>query len=820
MHRQHNRTPVRHPSPRLLARPLALALHLIFGGGAGLGAAALPVPAMAQTPNAAREFDIPAGPLGATLNRIGESAGLVLSFDPALIRGKTAPTVKGRLTAQQALDQVLAGNGLTASADGVSIVIKAAPPVVQGAKEVTLPVVTVKAGAERETATGPVVGYVAKRSVTATKTDTPLIETPQSVSVIGAEEIENRRADALVDALNYTAGAIRTDAQDRTTDTFNLRGFDMNPQSGSYYRDGTKYTVNKYNGRQELYGLERVEVLKGASSVLYGTAAPGGIINTVSKRPTTVALREVNAELGSFGRKQISADFSGALTDGGTWSYRLIALKRSSDSYVDFVPDDRTYLAPALKWQPDAATSFTLLSEYQRDHTAFAYGFPAEGTVLPNPNGVISRARFPGEPGHDRFDLTKYSIGYLFEHAFSDQLQLRHSLRYFKADNIFDHTWIWGLDADNRTTLERGAQDRTDRSAAVTTDTSLQYKWTSGSIVHTSIAGFDVTSQRHESERYNRTIQSLDLYSPAYGGLLGEPAVNSSSWKSKTRQLGLYVQDQLKIADRWIVLLGGRQDWVRYDEKEFFSRDVTADNEKSSAFTGRAGLVYLAANGLAPYASFSQSFVPQSGSSRFGNRFKPTRGEQWELGVRYQPTGLNTLISVAVYDLTETNVLVTDPENEDYSIQHGKARSRGLELETKTKIGRHTNLIAAYAYTDARTIKSSPLTPEEEGKRISTIPYNQISVWADYNFGAFGLAGLKLGGGVRHIGATRGEGQGAEVRVPSYLLLDMVVSYSTGPWRFAVNASNLTDKTYVSQCKYDCYFGEPRKVTGAVSYRW
>lgn len=628
--------------------------------------------------------------------------------------------------------------------------------------------------------------------------------------------MEIRKAQNLMDALGYTAGVGRLEGADKTGDSFVIRGF----KTFTTYRDGSKYQVNSYDGQQEPYGLERIEVLKGAASVLYGSVAPGGLINTVSKRPTIDPLHELNVELGSFSRKQLSGDFGGALTDNGEWSYRLTFLQRDSDTFVDYVPDNRTYIAPAIKWQPSQSTSLTLLAEYQHDRTAYLYGLPAEGTVLDNVNGRIPRSRFVGEPDYDKYDNKRYSTGYLLEHQMNDQLQLKHSLRYYKSDSDNPSIWISGLAPDRRTTLYRGALDRQDHSNAVTSDTSLQYKWNAGKVAHTTLAGFDYAYSRFSTKRYNRTASSLDLYDPVYGSGLGDPVPTAaaSSWKNRTRQAGLYVQDQMKFDDKWVGLLGGRQDWVRYDDGTAFAPGWNIKNEKTKAFTGRAGLVYLADNGLAPYVSFSQSFEPTSGRDRIGSRFQPTEGEQYELGVRYQPEGSDLMLSAALYQLTQQNVLVTDPVDTSYSTQLGKVRSRGVELEAKTRLGRYTRLTAAYAYTDARTLKSSPLTPALEGKRSGGVPYNQFSLWADYDFGGAGIPGLKAGAGVRYVGAT--DTLYLTGKIPAFTLFDAMVSYDTGPWRIALNVTNLADKTYIASGTYGYFYGEPRKVILTTTYRW
>ncbi len=787
-----------------------------------LAAAALLVGALSvRAQPAARDIDIPAQPLDKALGALARQTGARILFSTDLTERKQAPALKGNLTPQQALERLLAGSGLVvrSTSDG-GFTIASRPPEAGG--ETTLPAVRVKASREQETATGPVTGYVAKRSATATKTDTPLVETPQSISVIGAEEIQIRGATSLFEAIGYTAGvaatSVRSGAADRTNDSFLLRGFDMDPQSGNFYRDGTKYTVNPYNGRQEPYGLERLELLKGASSVLYGTAAPGGIINSVSKRPTTEPLRELNVEVGSFGRKQVAGDFGGALSTDNTWSYRLTGLTRDSDTSVDHVPDDRTYLASAVKWLPRSGTSLTLLAEYQKDRTGYLNPLPVDGTLLPNINGPLSRSLYVGEPSHDKFVVARYSVGYLFEHGFSDTLKLRHSLRYFHTNVDYPGTFISVLGPDQRT-VDRSASDRQDRSASVVADTSLQYKWSSANVAHTTLVGLDVVSQRHETERYFLSAEPLDLYAPVYSGVGDVRTPNDFSGRQRQKQLGLYLQDQMKIADRWVMLLGGRHDRVRFTDADFFTPGLLyADNEKSSATTGRAGLVYLADNGLAPFASFGQSFEPQSGFDRLGNRFSPTRGDQWELGLRYQPKDSETLLSAAVYDLTRSNVLVTDPVDTFMSVQMGKVRSRGVEIEARTRLNHHANLIAAYSYTDARIIESSPVTPEQVGKRSGGVPYNQVSLWSDYSFGEFGIAGLKMGVGARYVGATRATY--LDVVVPAFTVFDALISYSTGPWRLAVNASNLANKNYVANCTYGCFYGEPRKVVATATYRW
>lgn len=488
---------------------LSLALATAFGSVSFWSTEAV---AQATGQEAAQVFDIhvPAQALASAINELSRQTGTQMFAAGELVAGLSSRAVNGRLTSEQALRELLAGTSLEAirmNNGGFAI----RRPAVSGA---TLPTINVT---DSETAAGPVQGYVARRSSTGTKTDTPILETPQSITVIGAQEIETLKSQSLQDALGYAAGVTRAEGLDRTSDSLYLRGF----RTTGMYRDGSLFTANIYDGRQEPYGLERIELLKGASSVIFGSVSPGGVVNTVSKRPTTEKIRELNIDAGSFGRRQVSGDFAGALDDEGKWSYRLVALKRDSDSFIDRVPDDRTYVAPSLKWQPDANTSLTLLAEVQKDRTTYVYGLPAYGTLLPNINGQIPRNRFIGEAGRDKFDLDRYSIGYLFEHAFSEKLKLRNSMRYYNAKSSYFSTDGWGLSADQRSVVERYYQPRWDRSSAFVTDTSLQYQLDQGRIKHTMLVGFDYALPKHETERYEQQAADLDVFNPVYGKPVG-----------------------------------------------------------------------------------------------------------------------------------------------------------------------------------------------------------------------------------------------------------------------------------------------------------
>ncbi|MDC8756795.1 TonB-dependent siderophore receptor [Janthinobacterium fluminis] len=777
----------------------------------------LPVAAQAADAPAAqarKAYDIPAGPLEGVLNRFGRESGILLSFASDLTAGLNSPGLRGSFTVPEALPALLQGAKLTAvsQGQGAYALVRSSAPAAAAPVAATLAAVTVKAVAGHDDAAV----YGAKRSSVGSKTDTPILEIPQSVSVVTARQIEATQPRNLADALAYSAGVVRTEGSDRTADSFVIRGFQAGANMGNLYRDGSKFMVNPYNGQQELYGLERIEVLKGAASLLYGTAAPGGIINTVSKQPTAEPLRELGVELGNYRRKQVKGDFGGPLNTDGSLSYRLTGLARSSDTFVDHVPDDRQFLSGAIKWQIGAATALTLQAEHLHSRTNYVYGLPTAGSILPNPNGKFPSNLYLGTPGRDKYDGKNALLGYLFEHAFSANLTLRHNARAFRSEVAFPSTSVDGLDANQASSASHGVQDRDDFSKAYTTDTSLVYTVGGGRVEHTLLAGVDTTYQYHRSIRADREVkQPFDYFKPNYVYEIGQAVPNLWNPVSVLRNVGVYVQDQMKIDRRWSLLLGARHD--RASERQIPVDGVSPNSkESSSATTGRAGLVYLADNGLAPFVSFSQSFQPVSGVAFGGARFKPSRGEQYEAGLRWQPAGTDTLLSAAVYQLTQQNVMAADPKHQGFGVQTGEIRSRGLELEANTRIGKAFTVLASYAYTNAST--TADTDPALVGQRRGAVPLHAASVWGEADLANFGVAGMKLGGGLRYVGSTLG--LFVDGKVPAYTVADAMLSYETGPWRYALNLNNLGDKRYIASCTYACFFGERRQVVASATYRW
>ena len=678
-------------------------------------------------------------------------------------------------------------------------------------------------GQSLELPTEHVLGYVAKRNMSATKTDTPIIETPQSLSVVTSDEIRDRQSETMAQALSYTPGfTASSTAFNRTADRFRIRGFSVESATGGSLRDGLRLQTNSYDGIQEPYGLERVEVIRGAASVLYGQLSPGGMVNGVSKRPTEAPLHELNLQAGSNDRKQLSADFSGPLAGSDTLSYRLTLLSRNSDTQQDHLNDDRFYIAPALTWRPDEDTSLTLLSFYQKTDTRFpaplAYQL-VEG--VGKGAFTIGRHDFIGEPDYDDMNGEMSALGYEFRHNFNEHFTVNHKLRYSESDVKWRYLQAQTSaaairNAANTGILARQYSDRHERARTLATDTNIVSKWQLGSVEHTALVGFDGYDISYDSHNFRGAAPSLDLSRYNYGQPVvvnRNPATDRGS-QLDTLQKGVYFQDQIKFDDKWVLQLGGRHDWA--DQQQKAHRNDAKASQSDEATTWRAGLVYLADNGLAPYISYSESFFPVSVAEVTGQRFDPTEGKQYEVGVRYQPKDSNLLLSAAVYELTQTNVLKQDPATEEYR-QTGEVRSRGLELEAKADITSALSMIATYAYTDARTTKSA--IAAEVGQRTDETPYHQAALWTSYDFVNWGIAQLTVGAGARYMGTT--QASGVDSATPAYTLFDAMARYRIDDnWAVTVNANNLTDKRYV-QCSFtSCSYGDERTLLTSVNFTW
>lgn len=684
----------------------------------------------------------------------------------------------------------------------------------QAKDEILVDPILIEADQQSETATSPVKGYVAKQSATATKTGTAISETPRAISVVTKKEIETRQAQTVMDTLKYSPG-IQPDlyGYDTRYDWFKVRGFAQ--QDTGLYRDGMQLRSSGYASfKQEAYGAERIELLRGPTSVLYGQNAPGGIVNVVSKRPHADMLNEVKLQTGSFDHKQGAFDIGDKLVEDGSVLYRVTGLVKDSGTQTDMVDDKRIYLAPSLKWENDD-TSLTLLTHYQEDDTGSANNWlPAVGTIFDAPNGAIAVDVFTGEPAFEGYKRIQYSLGYELSHDFTNDLTFRQNARYAFVD--VDYKTIYGNGwADvNAGTLKRSLL-RTDQNAhAITIDNQLETRFETGTVNHTLLTGLDYQHYIYDRYAAYGSASALNVYNPSYGGTLSA----LTTWYDDDvtlRQLGVYAQDQIELDEHWVLTLGGRQDWS--DEKKYDNANNGVESSKNDhAFSGQAGLVYKTEFGLTPYISYSESFTPVA--SQGTQNFDPETGQQYEIGAKYEPESFDGLLTAALYDLRRQNVTTTDPDNTARKIQSGEVRSRGIELEATIEPFEGLVGKAAYSFNDAEVTKDND---GYQGKSPVGVPEHTASLWADYTLQSGIMSGFGFNGGVRYLGKQYAD-QSNTVEVPSTTLFDAGIHYETEGYLLALNATNLTDERWVASCSGTnaCYYGQGRTILATVKYRW
>ncbi|MCE0802093.1 ferrichrome porin FhuA [Buttiauxella sp. S04-F03] len=699
--------------------------------------------------------------------------------------------------------------------------------------------ITVSASAADESAWGPSPTIAAKRSATATKTDTPIEKTPQSISVVTNEEMQTHQFQSVKEALGYTPGVtVSSRGASNTYDFVIIRGFSSVGLNQNNYLDGLKMQGDFYNDAViDPYMLERVELMRGPTSVLYGKSSPGGIVSMVSKRPTTEPLKEVQFKMGTDSLFQTGFDFSDALDDDGVYSYRLTGVARSGNEQQQNSEAQRYAIAPSFSWRPDDKTNFTFLSYFQNEPETGYYGWlPKEGTVEPLPGGGYLPTDFNEGATNNSYSRNQKMVGYSFEHGFNDTFTVRQNLRFSEIKVAQQSAYGTGLCNNGMNAynvycqaltpeqrahyLGRGTVVDNERLQNFSVDTQLQSNFATGTVEHTLLTGVDYSRMRNDISALFGNAPPLDLNNlPPMGSVDFGDAVPYQMNESK--QTGIYVQDQAEW-DKWVLTLGGRYDWSKQ------ATTVRSDNgyidRDDKQFTWRGGVNYLFDNGISPYFSYSQSFEPNAFSLYSTPRvaYEPSKGEQYEAGVKYVPKDMPVVITGAVYQLTKSDTLMADPTNALNQVPAGEVRARGVELEAKAAINANINMTASYTYTDAEYTKDTNL----KGNTPAQVPEHMASLWGDYTFNDGVLSGLTLGTGGRFIGSSYGDPANT-FKVGSAAVLDAVVKYDLGRFgmngsSIAVNVNNLLDREYVASCfeTYGCFWGAERQVVATATFRF
>lgn len=736
--------------------------------------------------------------------------------------------------------------------------VQAAEPEQNSLENNTLPVISLKASKKSKEA------LVAKKATSATKTDTPLIETAQAISVVTAAEMEQRGVQNINQAVSYTAG-VQTESlgMDSRVDDISIRGFDASSWSSNRYLDGsripssTMWTVTQYDP----FGLESVEVVKGPSAVLYGQVAPGGLINHTSKKPDANITRQVGVQLASHNQLRGDFDIGGALDSDNKVLYRLTGLARDGDSEQRETPSGRYFIAPALSVQLAEQSKITLLSQYMKDFGGSTFLFkPQKNTETPaiynnplfanRPELLIDRGVFIGEPKWNSFDREQYAIGYLFEHAFNDAVQIKQNARYFNTDTLYRAVMTFGYVQGDGNQNRRAVQGKGELEG-FNIDTQLKLKLDTGAVEHSILVGADYlqsdeTMRRDLVDMASSVVKPINIFDPNYSGIKG--------WASKltphvytdveNEQLGFYIQDQMKW-DKLIVNLGLRHD--RVDNLLTNVRTNTDSPTKNNATTYKASVLYKFDNGIAPYISYSESFEPivvtnerVIGGTRVDEVLnKPQTGQQYELGVKYQPDFMDGFITLSAFDLRQQNLTmlnqsdkhcgvatVPDPKDvnelvlvsaeEPCNSQTGETRTRGIELEGKLQLTQDVDIISGLSWLDTEILEDT----KNKGKELGGRPDKMAALFVNYAPKGGVLTGLGVGAGVRYVGQAWADDANT-ITYDAYTLFDASVRYDLGQVgvkgaQVSLSATNLSNKVFVVNNDY----GSGRNVVGRLSYKW
>ncbi|QEM82733.1 TonB-dependent siderophore receptor [Halomonas binhaiensis] len=656
----------------------------------------------------------------------------------------------------------------------------------------------------------------------ATKTKTPFNETPQATSVVSAEDIEQRGAETVQRALDYTPGAFTNQiGSSNRYDYIVLRGF-SDGSVGNTFLDGLKVMgdTSAYSSLSiDPYFLESIEVVKGPASVLYGRASPGGVVALSRKRPTFDDSGEIQLGFGNNAQREAAFDVNGTLDEEKRVAWRVTGKGRAADTQFDHVEEEGYFIAPQLAWDITDATTLNLYAYLSREpEGAYHAGLPYEGTVKSHAGRHIDNTFFEGEDDYDNFERNQVLLGYELEHRFSDGLTARQNLRYLEADVELDQVYASGW--ANDTELYRGYSGADESLKAWTVDNQLEANFATGELQHRVLAGLDYQYRDNDVSWSYGTFPTIDAYNPSYGaGPVGDLVVYEEG-HHKLEQTGVYLQDQLQW-DRWHLAIGGRYDWVSIDNNNRIA-DTTSSLDDTQ-FSGRVGLLYAFDNGVSPFANYTTSFSPTSQADANGDLLDPMEGAQMEAGVKYQPTGTQDQYSLALFHITQENVATKQPD-ELYFHAVGEIESQGVELEAQTQLTDSFRLHAGYAFTDATYSKSD--NPSEEGNEIIASPRHIASLWGYYEAQDGPLAGLNTGLGVRYHADIQADRANTE-KVPDYTLVDATLGYDFSHVGLKgvsarLNVNNLLDKDYVASC-YDlnyCYFGAERSVEATVSYQW
>lgn len=740
--------------------------------------------------------DLPAQPLAQALAALSQQAGVEIIAPGELVAGRQAPAVRGTLTPAAALERLLAGSGLEAvPAPGGGFVVRRVAA--QADEAVTLAPITVEGRVE--SAYGPVKGYKASRSATATRTDASILETPVSIQVLPQQVVEDQAALRLNDVYRNVSGVTPayTGNNMAATEGPIIRGFSVfNTYWNGFRLRGQSPSV--------LANVQRIEVLKGPASVLYGRQEPGGLVNLVTKQPLDAPYRSIEQRVGSFDYYETLFDVGAPLNDDGSLRYRINGSYQNAGSFRDFVDNERWFIAPVLTWMITPRTELTVEGSYMHNDFLWDNGLVfSPATFDPPFEPVLPIERFLQEPA---FRSTREEIfaSYRLIHEITDDWKVRHMFLYHRNEFDINAYRIGAVTSPGpgQITVNRRFDGTVPTATEFNAIFDTIYKFELGSTKHELLAGVDLgyeprngNTQNGPRENPNRPI---DAFNPVYGAVPTD--FRQTSFFSERFLFGTYFQDQMSLLDdRLHLLLGGRFDYVDQESlfvDPFFTPPSGSGGKRhDSAFTFRLGALYKAASWLHPYFSYSQGFVPPATATV--GPVNPEASEQFELGFKMPFFEERLVANLAVYQLTKDNV-IGDANNDGINENFGELRSRGIEFDLIGEIHAGLSVILTYAYTDTEVLRSTILPV---GARFIGVPLHLGSAWLKYDFAPnTPLQGLSLGTGVYLVDSRPGNNANA-FEVDGYGRWDAFVRYR---WRMAgpgaltaqLNVQNILDKEY------------------------
>lgn len=664
---------------------------------------------------------------------------------------------------------------------------------------IALPTVNVEGVAE--TAWGPVDGYVATRSAAGTKTDTPLIETPRSISVVTRQEMDDRAVQNVIDAVSYTAGVVTgAYGYDPRFDDIYLRGFAVTSR-GDFLNGLSQGSGNFAYWRTETYGLERIDVIKGPASVLYGQTVPGGLINRISKMPVETPFAEVEGQIGAPGWYQAGFDVGGKATQDGNVLYRLTGVARAADGPIDYTTNNELFLAPSVTFKDDK-TRLTVLAnilDIRLPSSIYYYQTP---TLL---------TKIPIGTTYNALKQTQEQVGYILDHDFNDVFSAHQNVRYGHIEN---HSfWAFPTGVQNGPLVEISASNYREILDTFQADNQVTAKFTTGGFNHKVIGGIDfllAESTYWYDTGYNTV--PINLLNPNVPNLVVMPP-NTIASGGALSQVGLYAQDQVSFGNGWHFTFGGRQDFATTDQTY---AGLTTASRDDSAFTWQAGLLYEFANGVSPYVSYATSFLPSLNVDANGQLLQPSTGEQYEVGIKFQPKGGRSFFTLAAYQITQNNYAVPDPNTFVYSAV-GDVRVRGFEAEALVEMAEGLDLTAAYTFTQGTIIDSADIATI--GKTPINMPSNVASLWLKYTFQDGPWKGFGLGAGIRYVGGFWSSNDNV-YQNPAQFPVDAALYYTKDNWSLQLNGKNVFGQEQALLNEGYWYWQQGRTVMATAKVRW